>query len=353
MLIYRLIRFLGVSWITYWHPLLIVVLLVSYIGLSIYFRQKILNEFKRVIEENFNNVVEISESFKHFSDACVFDDIKGRVSGKFMFSAFTFLLSYYILLVFAISVADHYTIYYGGPPILTVLFDTYATYTWSVLISILLVSTYLAYIGYAEGEKDHRDAFSEWVEGLMEDYVVNNCLRYIGRSIPSRILMVIVPLIPIPKKELLRFISIPPLPRTLAEVRLNAVGSSKSYSIEPLNSLRRGEKAMLSEALIPKEGEVITIKDLEKGILQNVRVAKIYENSGNKKEFLGYLITFTEKLEAARVIITRQARGGRFWCKPDEAVTHIYLLALHPRIVKFYMDLWLLNPKKKNRILTM
>ncbi|MEM4487480.1 MAG: hypothetical protein QXK88_01555 [Desulfurococcaceae archaeon] len=333
VLFYWLIRLLfGVSWITYWHPLFVIVFLASYVSLLPYLRQRILNALREAAEEGFN-IGEVPELLERLGETCFLDDINDRISGKFVIFTIVFWFSYYALLVLVISIVDHYAIYYGGPLVLTPLFDTYAIYTSTFIISSLVVSAYLAYTKYVENEKAHRDVFSEWVEGLIEDYTVNNCFRGGKRGKSSRILMMIAPLTPIPGTELLRPIPVVFLPRSLAEKRLKALGSSR-YSIE-----RVGEETTQPANLIPEEKEVTTIEDLEKGILQHVKMAKVYKNEGNKRELLGYLITLTAKLEATNVIVTRRAKGGQFICKTEEPITHIYLLALHPGMAKFYMDL--------------
>ncbi|MEM3380323.1 MAG: hypothetical protein QW397_06085, partial [Fervidicoccaceae archaeon] len=168
VLIYWLIRLLfGVSWITYWYPFLVVVLLASYIGLLPYLRRKILDALRKAAEADFN-ISKVSELFEH---------LKGRISRKFVLSTIMLWFSYYALLVLLISLTDHYTIYYGGVPIATLLFDTYAIYTLTFVISSLVISFYLAQINYVESEKPHKDVFSELTEELIENYTVNNCLR--------------------------------------------------------------------------------------------------------------------------------------------------------------------------------
>lgn len=338
VLIYWLIRLLfGVLWIAYWCPFLCVVLLVSYIGLLFYFRQRIFDAFRKAIEENFNTS-EVPELLERFSETCVSDDIKGRISRKFVFSTIILWFSYYALLVLLVSITDHYAIYYGGPPISTLLFDTYAIYTLTFVISSLVISFHLAYTKYVESEKTHRDVFSEWVKELIEDYMVNNCLRVEL----SRILMIIAPLMPIPEMGLLRPLPALLLPRRLAEKRLNAMVNSK-YSIEQV-----GVKDQ-SANLVPEESGAVTVDGLANGILQHVKIARVYKKEDNKKELLGYLITLTANLEATNVIITRHVKGGQFLCKPKEAITHIFLLALHPKMAKFYMDLLILRSRSQQK----
>ncbi|MEM4469207.1 MAG: hypothetical protein QXS32_09095 [Candidatus Nezhaarchaeales archaeon] len=340
VLIYWLVRLLfGVSWFAYWCPFLVVVLLVSYIGLLSYFRQRILNALREAVEEDFN-ISKVPELLERLSETCVSDDIEGRISRKFVFSTIMFWFSYYALLVLLISITDHYTIYYGGPPISTLLFDTYAIYTLTFVISSLVISSYLAHTKYVESEKARRDVFSEWAEKLIEDYTVSNCLR--GEL--SRILMIIVPLMPIPEIELLRPMPALSLPRSLAEKRLNAMIRSE-YSIEQVER-EKGQPANL----VPEERKAVTVEDLEKGILQYVKMARVYKNEGNKRELLGYLITLTAKLEASKVIPTRRVKDEQFLCKPGEAMTYIYLLALHPSMAKFYMDLLTLRPRSQQEI---
>ncbi|MEM4829594.1 MAG: hypothetical protein QW417_01970, partial [Zestosphaera sp.] len=62
------------------------------------------------------------------------------------------------------------------------------------------------------------------------------------------------------------------------------------------------------------------------------------------------LITLTAKLEASKVIPNRRVKDEQFLCKPEEAMTYIYLLALHPSMAKFYMDLLTLRPRSQQEI---
>lgn len=339
VLIYWLIRLLfGVSWITYWYPFLVVVLLASYIGLLPYLRRKILDALRKAAEADFN-ISKVSELFEHLSNTCVLDDIKGRISRKFVLSTIMLWFSYYALLVLLISLTDHYTIYYGGVPIATLLFDTYAIYTLTFVISSLVISFYLAQINYVESEKPHKDVFSELTEELIENYTVNNCLRGYERRKLSRILIIIAPLMPIPEIELFR--PLPPLslPSSVADKRLKAMMRGE-YSIEQVEK-EKGKQANL----VAEEKDAVTENNLKEGISQFVIIAKVYKNEGSKRKLLGYLITLTAKLEATTVIVKRFVKGGQFLCKPGEAMTYIYLLALHPDMAKFYVDLLILNQK--------
>lgn len=237
-------------------------LLIIYIGLLSYFEQRIFNVLVKVVEEGFN-VDEVPKLLEHLSEACIADDIKDRISKRFVLSVIMIWFLYYALLFLAISIVDHYTIHYGGLSILTLLFDAYPIYTLTLLISMLIISGYLAYTKYVESEKTHREVFSEWVEELAENYTVNNCLKGGKRVKPSRILAIITPLMLISKKELLRPISLPFLPATLAGNRMEALVSSGRYSIEPLKSGKTIELRKLIEEIT----KPVAIEDLKKGIL--------------------------------------------------------------------------------------
>lgn len=76
---------------------------------------------------------------------------------------------------------------------------------------------------------------------------------------------------------------------------------------------------------------------------------RIYDNQNNK-ELLGYLITLTVHPKSSEVLPLRPAKDNLFVGKFEEAVTYIYLLALHPRMTKFYMDLWFLGQKPNERL---
>ncbi|MEM1705628.1 MAG: hypothetical protein QXF49_06805 [Thermosphaera sp.] len=338
VLIYWLVRlFFGVSWIAYWYPSLVPLLLISYVGLLFYFRQMILDALRKAVEEGFN-LSETPELLERLSKTCVSTDIKGKISRKFAFSTIMLWFLYYALLVLLISITDHYAIYFGGPSIPALLFDNYAIYTLTFVISSLVILSYLAHTRHVESEKARRDVISDWAEGLIEDYAVNNCLK--GEF--SRILMIIAPLMPISKMELLRPIATLYLPRSLAAKRLNAMTSSGYYIIQ-----QKDERQPVN--LVPEEREAVTVQDLEKGILQHVKMARVYKNEGNKRELLGCLIILTVKLEASKVIPTRHVKDGQFLCKSEEAVTHIYLLALHPSMARFYVDLLTLRPQSPTK----
>lgn len=360
VLVYWLLRTISViSWIArfYGLPLLVVALLATYICLMLHLRRKVFSALKKVAEEGFN-VREVPELLEHFQERCMLDDARIETLKGFVPISVAYWLLYYALIVLAVSIADHYEAQYGYPPVSTLLFDVYAVYTLAFTFGALIVSTYLAYNKYVEREEARGGVLAEWIEEIIEDYTVNNCLRGVRRGKPSRILAIFTPLVPAPRMELLRPISIPPLPAPLAKDRLNTLLKSGRYGIEPLKSEGGDEADKIIEEMTKSQ----SIENLKKGLLDFVKVVKVFELrdiedrvEGRKvREFLGYLIAVTTPSNVPPVQPSRYLKEGGLlqWLRTTKNMTHIYLLALHPGMVKLYTDLLILRrdePQKSGR----
>ncbi|MEM4571039.1 MAG: hypothetical protein QXE66_07010 [Desulfurococcaceae archaeon] len=327
-------------------PFFVVILMASYIALAYYLRRGVVDALMKVAEEGFS-VKEVPELLERFQERCFMDDARSGPPLRLGLVSITCWLLYYFSLFLAVCLVGHYEVHYGRPPISTLLFDTYALYTSAFTAGGLYLSAFLAYAEYDKREATRGDTLFEWIKEVIEDYAVNNCLRKVCRGSFSRILAIFAPLIPFFKTELLRPISVPPLPVPLASYRISTLVSTGRYSIKSL----KGEEVS-AEQIIPNKP--LTIEELKSGLANCVTVVKVYENGGgargaseqrklaSAKEFLGYLIAYTTSLDDPSVaLLLRHVEGKRHvsYPKAKTRLAHIYLLALRPRMAKFYIDM--------------